>query len=83
MEEVKLTREGEWSKALFQFNSAVTGLLTVYDVYGLDVYNKEMEMTKEIEKLAMQLHARLNGFDIPIGKEFEYISIDVPWGPDD
>jgi hypothetical protein len=73
---------GDYNKAIFQFRSAVTEVLSIYDGYGLDVYNKEGHVTNIMLKLALQLHARIEGADVPIGQDFELVSI-VGEEPDD
>ena len=62
-----LTPQEQEAKARFQFRGKVTTVLEVFNVYGLDVYNKEGAITRQIETLALQLHRRMNGEDIPIG----------------
>ena len=72
----------DYGKAIFQFRGAVTDVLQVYNLYGLGVHNERGQVTDIIEKLALQLHARLHGIDVPIGKEYERVSI-VSDAPDD
>lgn len=64
----------EYAKALFQFRGAVVSVMQVFSLYGLDVHIPGA--AGEVEKLAIQLHHRLSGLDVPIGVNFDY-------GPDD
>jgi hypothetical protein len=73
---------GDYGKALFQFRAAVTEVLDIYNIYGLGVHNEQGNITDVMEKLALQLHARIQGVDIPIGQQFELVSI-VGEEPDD
>jgi len=52
-------------KALGQFRLQVTGTLGIFNAYGQGVHIKEA--TEQITTLALQLHERLSGRDIPIG----------------
>ncbi len=73
---------GDYNKALFHFRGAVDEVLSIYNLYGLDVYNKEGQITSIIEKLAMQLFAQMNGMDEPIGQEYPLVSL-ISEEPDD
>lgn len=53
------------SKAIGQFNLALNGALDVFNAYGLGVHIPEVK--KAITELALKLHQRLNGEDVPIG----------------
>lgn len=64
----------QYAKALFQFRGQVIATLQVFHLYGLDVHIPGA--VGEIEKLAVQLHHRLSGLDIPIGVKFDYGSPD-------
>lgn len=55
----------EDAKAIGQFQLALNGVLNVFNAYGLGVHIPEAK--KAITKLALQLHHRLNGEDVPIG----------------
>jgi len=52
-------------KALGQFKLQVVGLLGIFNAYGQGVYIEEV--AEQITILALQLHERLSGKDIPIG----------------
>lgn len=65
----------ELDKDLGQFRLQLNGILGVYALYGMDVYTPQVK--EEIVKVAVQLHHRLSGLDVPIGKDFDY------GGPDD
>ena len=52
-------------KALGQFRLQLNGALTPFNSYGLGVFITPA--IGEIVKLALQLHERLNGHDVPIG----------------
>ena len=52
-------------KALGQFKLQVTNSLSPFNGYGLNIYIPEV--VNEIVHLALQLHERLSGRDIPIG----------------
>jgi hypothetical protein len=74
----------DYNHALYSFENEITKALDVYKLYGMGVYNEHWQLTYEIEKMALQLHARLLGLpDIEIGQEQELISIPVEEGPDD
>jgi hypothetical protein len=78
-----LTQEQEYNKALFQFRSASHQVHEIYNVHGLGVYNEMGQIDAVMEKLALQLHARLMGIpDVNIGDEYEMVSI-VSELPDD
>ena len=51
-------------KAMTQFRLQVNGILNLFNLYGLGVYLPEV--ASQIETLALQLHQRLNGEDMPI-----------------
>ena len=68
----QLMTDEEYSKALFQYRGAVTQVLSLYNLYGLGVYNERGAITGILEKLAIQLHHRLSGFDVPIGNDFDF-----------
>ena len=55
--------EQDTAKALGQFRLALNGLLKPLRYYGQDVYVDSV--TGEIEKLAWQLHWKLEGVDMP------------------
>ena len=52
-------------KAIGQHRLAVAGVLSVFDIYGMGTHISEA--TNQLEVLAMQLHERLSGNDVPIG----------------
>ena len=52
-------------KALGQFRLQVGVALSPFNIYGLDIYVGPT--VKNIERLALQLHKRLNGSDVMIG----------------
>jgi len=52
-------------KAIGQFKLHLNGVFQPFHGYGHDVYIPES--INQITKLALQLHRRLNGEDIPIG----------------
>lgn len=54
----------EKDKALGQFKLQVSGLLGIFNAYGLGVYITET--VNQIETLALKLHDRLSGKDVPI-----------------
>lgn len=51
-------------KAVGQFKLQLNGILSPFNSYGLGVHISPA--IKEIVRLALQLHRRLNGEDIPI-----------------
>ncbi len=51
-------------KAIGQFKLQLNGVLSPFNLYGMNVYITPA--ISEIVKLALQLHQRLNGEDIPI-----------------
>jgi hypothetical protein len=63
------------AKALFQFRAAVHEVLGIYNLYGLGIHNERGQIDLVMEKLALQLHARLVGLDVPIGESHELVSI--------
>ncbi len=54
----------EEDKAIGQFKLQLNGVLAPFNLYGMHIYIPPA--IKEIERLALQLHRRLNGEDIPI-----------------
>ena len=52
-------------KALGQFRLRLNGMMSPFSSYGLGVFIPPT--IEEIAKLALQLHERLNGLDVPIG----------------
>ncbi len=65
------TNSEQYQKALSQFRLNLGGILHPLRRYGQDVYVEQL--IPEIVKLALQLHDRLDGKDIPIqAKEFTY-----------
>lgn len=54
----------EAQKAIGQFKLQLNGVLSPFNQYGLSVYISPA--IKEIVDLALQLHKRLSGEDIPI-----------------
>ena len=55
-------------KALGQFRLQLNGIMGVFNIYGLDI--EVPRAIDEIVNLALRLHERLNGRDIPIvGKQ--------------
>lgn len=59
-----LTAEETKNKALFQYRGQVMELLKPLQMYGQKPYCEQV--VKEFEKIAMQLHDRLTGKDVPI-----------------
>jgi hypothetical protein len=57
-------------------------VIGIYNVYGLGIHNEHGQIDSVMEKLALQLHARLSGIDVPIGKDHALVSIEHG-GPDD
>jgi hypothetical protein len=53
----------EHQKAIGQFNLALTEVLSVFCLHGLDVYIPAVK--QQITVLALQLNRRLNGEDTP------------------
>ncbi len=53
-------------KAIGQFRLALNGVFEPFTFYGQDVYIAQAQI--EILKMALALHRRLNGEDIPIIK---------------
>ena len=59
-----------YGKALFQFRGAVLEALNPLRKYGQQDY--VVEVVPVLEKLAVQLHHRLSGLDVPIGVDYDY-----------
>ena len=51
-------------KAVGQFKLQLNGVLSPFKLYGMDIY--VTPAIEQIVELALQLHRRLNGEDIPI-----------------
>ena len=60
----KVVAKEERDKALGQFRLQGNGIMRMYNSYGLGVHIPET--IASFEKLALQLHERLNGNDVPI-----------------
>ena len=54
-------------KAIGQFKMALNGTLSMFDMHGMNIHFPQV--SDDIVKLALQLHRRLNGEDIPISIE--------------
>lgn len=82
MADLVLTQEQENNKALQQFENAISKILEIYNLYGLGIHNERWQVTYEIEKVAMQLFARLQGIpNIDIGDD-SWVSA-LPTDPDE
>ena len=57
------TEELDFDKCVGQFNLALGGVLNPLRMYGQDHYVDEVQ--QEIVSLAVQLHHKLSGLDIP------------------
>jgi hypothetical protein len=53
-----------YDKAVGQFNLTLNGIFEPFMYYGQDVYIAQAKI--EVLKIALALHQRLNGFDVPI-----------------
>ena len=65
----------DFDKAVGQFRLQLNGVFAPFRMYGLDVYIPGAQ--EATLKLAMQLHHRLSGLDVPISIDADY------GGPDD
>jgi hypothetical protein len=62
--EVNMAPDETREKALGQFR--LNGVFEPFIFYGQDVYIRQAKL--EVEKMALALHERLNGKDVPILK---------------
>ena len=63
MEHIEVNEELEWDKAIGQFRLALNAILNPLRLYGQGQYVDSA--SEEIVSLAIQLHLKLYGVDIP------------------
>jgi hypothetical protein len=60
------TKQEQRDHAIGQFRLQLNGVFEPFIFYGQDVYIRQAKL--EVEKMALALHERLNGKDVPILK---------------
>jgi hypothetical protein len=60
----------EYSKAIGQFRLQLNGVFTPFHAYGMEVYVPGA--AESVLKLAIQLHHRLSGLEVPISLDADY-----------